>query len=243
MSKELSQEVMNYLIGKGGDFIPLDKDIHVISNSVGKNIGKVEDFWELIIEQVANENQELGKKPTKLKGKGDITYDVLYGLEHKGKEVNIIIELKDYLQVHQDDEGYIDTDIIYRKVKAITLEVDGKPHEIDLEDLKKQIYIYEPFSEKIYESFKSAQGILSNTYKDEAQRYTYARQMHQYWETNKPREFEKGGYMPTFAEFHEETRKLLKKFLKEKKSEKFILDFVEEKLDTAHLYGLNEKRK
>lgn len=240
--KELAQDIMNYLIGNGGDFIPIDKDIHVVSTSVGEAIS-IDDFYERLVEEIAHEMYEHGLASYKLKGNGDITYEVFYKVKHKDKDIYIIIEQKDYVMVHRDDEGYIDTEILYREVKAVTLEINEVPYEIDLEDLRKQIYIYEPFSDAIYESFNSAKGILSNTYKSEAERYTYARKKHLYWENNKPRKFEKGGYMPTFAEFHEETRRLLKKFLEEKRSENFILDFIEERLDTAHLYGLREGEK
>jgi hypothetical protein len=72
----------------------------------------------------------------------------------------------------------------------------------------------------------------------------FINQQHAEWDKYKSNEDrEQGASFPPFAKFHKETRKQFKKYLQEGKSEGFILQFLEETIDTAHLYGMNEKRK
>lgn len=54
--------------------------------------------------------------------------------------------------------------------------------------------------------------------------------------------FQQGGEIDknAFADFIEETKTELVKFLKEKKSESFFENYIEEKLNTAHLLGYDE---
>lgn len=44
----------------------------------------------------------------------------------------------------------------------------------------------------------------------------------------------------SFAQFHKETTEEILKFIKEKKTDEFMTQYLDDKLNTAHLYGLNE---
>lgn len=229
--RELAISILNYLTGKGGDFTPLDKDEYISSSSNGEE-GSVQNFLDELLEQAISDMDK--------KSEGWVTYDVVYGLEHKGREYTFIINITDYYELRineREQEDYYDLE--NRKINSVIIEINGEVHEINLDDLKSQLYDYSALHERIYEAFNTTRWKKIFEWEGIED---FKKWQHKHWSRFIMPTYEKGGDVSSFAHFHEEVREQLKKYLTERKSQEFILNYVAQQLDTAHLYGLNEPK-
>ncbi|GAG85808.1 unnamed protein product [marine sediment metagenome] len=190
----------------------------------------VETFLDNLLEKAI---QEVDKKAT-----GWVSYDVVYGFEYIGREYTIIINITDNYELTANENEEDDYDIVNRKINSVIIQNDDYD-EMNLDDFKSQLYDYAALHERIYEAFNTSRW--SGVFEREGLE-SFKKQQHNYWNKFRAPVYAKGGEVRSFSEFQKETREELEKYLNEQKSNDFILDFVKEKFDTAHLYGMNEPK-
>jgi len=224
-SQEISESTLNYLTGKPSDLIPSQKEEVVSSSSLG-NEGVSLDLFKENLESEAHKKGE---------AQSSVLYDVSYGFQN-GIWITISIEDVWKSVYNPNDKDPYTTTLLNREIKSVVTEENNVPKQIDLRSVSTMIYDYAPIHERVYDKFNS--NNWKYVFKWEGLK-SFSEQSHQDWAKFRQKKTNVSASLPTFVRFQNEMKKQLTKYLQEKKSVEFITSFVEQQLDTAHVYGVN----
>jgi len=195
--------------------------------------------------------------------------NIFYVFEYKGGDYTLMLDVKLNYKVKLEKEDFpshvdpFKSEVVYRtedvcvedlksaKLLSISIYDDKNEDyaEVPLNMIENLIPIYEKYFERIYDMFKN----LTSTSKSMRE---YGKSRWKRWqeELKSKSIYEKGGETVsehreeiTFADFIEHSRKEMEQEIKSGIEGKMelgaVMDHIEEKLNTAHLYGFNEGRE
>ena len=236
--QELAVLGFEYLTGKSSPLNSSDKDDIITSSTLeGMEGSSLKYFVEKLEDESVN---DYDKEKNLGEVQGTVTHDIMYGFSIDDNDpFTIIINMTDvYNSVYQKGRTPY-TELLNRVINSVIIE-SSIVDEIDLETIKGLVYDYAPIHQRVYDDFGTKNWIYVFTWNALEE---FKKEQRIIWSNYIQSNNQPSATLPPFARFQESLKKQLTKYLVERKSVDFITQFVEEQIDTAHLYGMNEKRK
>jgi len=236
--KELAVLGLDYLTGKPSPLTPVDKDEVVTSSSLEGMEGiTLKYFLEKLEDESINEYDEesnIGKV------EASVTYDANYSFKNDEKDSFILLfNITDvYKAIYKRGGDGAYSELLHRNINSVIVEVEGEVVGIDMDTIKDLVFDYVPIHRRVYDAFKTNSWAFVFKWKSLSE---YKEEQRAIWDNYQQSNKQPSATLPPFARFQMTLKKQLEKYLEERKPISFITQFVEEQIDTAHLYGMNEK--
>jgi hypothetical protein len=235
--KELAVSILNYLTGKASHLKPNYKDEIITSCSLGDDV-LVGASPKIFIEKMENESiNNYDAETKKGQAEGTASYDVVYGFDDN--QLSIIMNITDVYESVYKNNGTPSTEVVNRKINSVIVE-NTSIQDVSLDDVMQQLYDYAPIHERVYEAFNTKNWEYVFKW---ASLENYKNERRKIWGDYIQSKSQPSATLPPFERFKDSMERQLEKYLEQRKPIDFITTFVREQLDTAHLYGMNEKRK